>query len=160
MSPLTISVRLAALGIQPKRRSAFTFDAPTGLAARDWPTVAGVQEDWYIKPDAGQLLGSPANADPVPPHDVQPEDMDIALGIAAIERDTLLQIRRPRRTWAGLRSFAPDGELVIGFDAAVDLLPREGHRQEHQDKHVEEEAELLVCLARSDHPVVGVQERP
>lgn len=109
----------ATLGIQPKRRSAFTFDAPTGMAARDWPTVAGVQEDWYIKPDAGQLLGSPANADPVPAHDVQPEDMDIALGIAAIERDTLLQIRRPRRTWAGLRSFAPDGELVIGFDATV-----------------------------------------
>jgi D-arginine dehydrogenase len=110
---------VAPLGIQPKRRSAFTFDAPAGDAWRHWPTVAGVVEDWYIKPDAGQLLGSPANADPVPAHDVQPEELDIALGIAAIERDTTLQIRRPRRTWAGLRSFAPDGELVIGFDARV-----------------------------------------
>ena len=108
---------VAPLGIQPKRRAAFTFDAPEGVDARGWPTVAGVAEDWYIKPDAGQLLGSPANADPVPPHDVQPEELDIALGIDAIQRDTTLTIRRPRRTWAGLRSFAPDGELVIGFDA-------------------------------------------
>ncbi len=108
---------VAVLGIQPRRRSAFTFDAPAGLDFRGWPTVCGVAEDWYIKPDAGQLLGSPANADPVPPQDVQPEELDIALGVHAIERDTTLQIGRPRRSWAGLRSFAPDGEPVIGFDA-------------------------------------------
>jgi len=104
------------LGLQPKRRSAFTFDAPPGTTYRLWPTTCGVAENWYIKPDAGQLLGSPANADPVPPHDVQPEELDIATGIAAIESDTTLVIRRPRRTWAGLRTFASDGELVIGFD--------------------------------------------
>ena len=74
-------------------------------------------DDWYIKPDAGLLLGSPANADPVPPHDVQPEELDIARAIDAIQRDTTLAIRRPRRTWAGLRSFTRDGELAIGFDA-------------------------------------------
>ncbi len=106
------------LGIEPRRRSAFTFDAPDGLDFHHWPTVASVGEDWYIKPDAGQLLGSPANADPVPPQDVQPEELDIALGIAAIERDTTLRIRRPRRTWAGLRSFTPDGELAVGYDRA------------------------------------------
>jgi D-arginine dehydrogenase len=105
------------LGIQPKRRSAFTFAAPAGIDIRAWPTVCSVQETWYIKPDAGQLLGSPANADPVPAHDVMPEELDIATGIAAIEADTTLTIRRPARTWAGLRSFAPDGELVIGWDA-------------------------------------------
>jgi D-arginine dehydrogenase len=110
---------VAPLGIQPRRRSAFTFDAPAGVDVRAWPTVAGVAEDWYVKPDAGRLLGSPANADPVPPHDVQPEELDIALGIDAIQRDTTLTIRRPRRTWAGLRSFTPDGELAIGFDARV-----------------------------------------
>jgi D-arginine dehydrogenase len=104
------------LGIQPKRRSAFTFAAPAELDIRPWPTVCNVQETWYIKPDAGQLLGSPANADPVPPHDVMPEELDIATGIAAIEGDTTLTIRRPTRTWAGLRSFASDGELVVGWD--------------------------------------------
>lgn len=105
------------LGIEPRRRSAFTFAAPAGVDARSWPTVADVGERWYFKPDAGALLGSPANADPVAAHDVMPEELDIATGIAAIEAATTLTIRRPARTWAGLRSFAPDGELVIGWDA-------------------------------------------
>ena len=107
-----------ALGVQPRRRSAFTFDAPPGVAFRGWPVTAAIAEHWYFKPDAGQLLGSPANADPVPAHDVVAEELDIAIGIAAIEADTTLRIRRPRRTWAGLRSFAPDGEMLIGFDEA------------------------------------------
>jgi D-arginine dehydrogenase len=76
----------------------------------------GVAEDWYIKPDAGLILGSPATADPVPPHDVQPEEIDIALAIDRIETMTTLAIRRPTRTWAGLRSFVADGDLVGGFD--------------------------------------------
>ena len=62
------------------------------------------------------LLGSPANADPVEPHDVQPEELDIALAIHRIEEMTTLTIRRPTRTWAGLRSFVADGDLVGGFD--------------------------------------------
>lgn len=107
-----------ALGVQPRRRSAFTFDAPAGLDFRGWPVTATIAEHWYFKPDAGQLLGSPANADPVPAHDVVAEELDIATGIAAIEADTCLRIRRPRRTWAGLRSFAPDGEMIVGFDDA------------------------------------------
>lgn len=107
-----------ALGVQPKRRSAFTFDAPAGVDFRGWPVTAAIAEHWYFKPDAGQLLGSPANADPVPAHDVVAEELDIATGIAAIEADTCLRIRRPRRTWAGLRSFAPDGEMIVGFDDA------------------------------------------
>ncbi len=104
------------LYVQPKRRSAFTFPAPAGVDVRTWPVVADVEERWYFKPDAGQLLGSPANADPVAAHDVVPEEIDIATGIAAIEAATTLTIRRPSRTWAGLRSFAPDGELVVGWD--------------------------------------------
>jgi D-arginine dehydrogenase len=106
------------LGLQPKRRSAFTFAPPTGLDCRAWPCVVGLDEDFYFKPDAGLLLGSPANADPVPPHDVVAEEIDVATGIARIEAATTLTIRRPLRTWAGLRSFVPDGALVGGFDDA------------------------------------------
>nr|WP_295383062.1 FAD-dependent oxidoreductase [uncultured Pseudacidovorax sp.] len=108
---------LPGLGLQPRRRTAFTFAPPAGMAVRDWPMTIAASETWYIKPDAGVLLGSPANADPVPPHDVQPEELDVALAIDAIERMTTLHIRRPSRTWAGLRSFVPDGDLVGGFDA-------------------------------------------
>jgi D-arginine dehydrogenase len=108
------------LGLQAKRRSAFTFAPPPGLEVRAWPCVVGIDEDFYFKPDAGVLLGSPANADVVAPHDVVAEELDIATGIARIEAATTLAIRRPLRTWAGLRSFVPDGALVGGFD---DTLP-------------------------------------
>ncbi len=103
------------LGLTPKRRSAFVFDPPEGLATAHWPFVTDFAESFYFKPDAGLLLGSCANADPVEPHDVQPEEYDIALGIHRIEEATSMTIRRPRRTWAGLRSFVADGDLVGGF---------------------------------------------
>ncbi|MBC7436650.1 MAG: FAD-binding oxidoreductase [Bdellovibrionales bacterium] len=110
---------VSTLGLQPRRRAAFIFAPPEGAAVHAWPMAIGVGEDWYFKPDAGMLLGSPANADPVEPHDVQPEELDIALAIDRIEEMTTLQIRRPTRTWAGLRSFVADGDLVGGFDPAA-----------------------------------------
>ncbi len=107
------------LGLEPRRRTAFTFKAGAGLSASNWPLVGGVDETWYMKPEAGLLLGSPANADPSTPCDVQPEELDVAMGIYRIEEMTTLSIRRPERIWAGLRSFVPDGGLVAGFDEQI-----------------------------------------
>jgi D-arginine dehydrogenase len=107
---------VAPIGLVPKRRAAFTFDGPEGVDCHAWPGVVSLDESFYFKPDAGLLLGSPANADPVVPHDVQPEELDIALGIYQIEEHTTLSIRRPTHTWAGLRSFVVDGDLVGGYD--------------------------------------------
>lgn len=104
------------IGLEPRRRSAFTFLPPAGVDASRWPAVVGIDESYYFKPDAGQLLGSPANADPVDPHDVVPEELDVAMGIYRIEQATTMTIRRPGRTWAGLRSFVADGDMVIGWD--------------------------------------------
>jgi len=101
------------IGLEPRRRSAFTFDAPDG--AGEWPFVVDIDETFYFKPDAGVMLGSAANADPTHPHDVQPEAFDIALGIHRIEEATTMSIARPIRAWAGLRSFVADGDLVGGF---------------------------------------------
>jgi D-arginine dehydrogenase len=104
------------IGLQPKRRSAFIFAPPEGVATAGWPMVIGAGESFYFKPDAGMLLGSPANEDPVDPQDVQPEEYDIAMGIERIEAATTMRIRRPTRVWAGLRSFVADGDLVGGYD--------------------------------------------
>ena len=109
----------APLGLQPRRRSAFTFAPPAGIDCRAWPCVADIDESFYFKPESGVLLGSPANADPVAPHDVVAEELDVATGIHRIEAATTLTVRRPLRTWAGLRSFVPDGALVGGFDDRV-----------------------------------------
>ncbi|WP_395604080.1 NAD(P)/FAD-dependent oxidoreductase [Pseudomonas sp. B21128] len=108
-----------SLGLQPKRRAAFIFAGPEGVDIHQWPMLVSLDESFYMKPDAGMFLGSPANADPVEPHDVQPEELDIAMGIYQIEEATTLTIRRPTRTWAGLRSFVADGDLLSGFDAQV-----------------------------------------
>jgi D-arginine dehydrogenase len=109
----------APIGLTPKRRSAFIFAPPEGMDATRWPMFIGVDESYYVKPDAGMLLGSPANADPVAPHDVQAEELDIAMAIDRIQTVSTLAIRRPRNVWAGLRSFVADGSFVGGYDAAL-----------------------------------------
>ena len=107
---------VAPIGLEPRRRSAFIFAPPDGVATASWPAVQGLLDDWYVKPESGMLLGSPANADPVEPHDVQAEELDVASAIDRIESVTTLRINRPIRVWAGLRSFVSDGALVGGFD--------------------------------------------
>ena len=104
------------IGLVPKRRSAFTFTPPSGMDTTGWPLLLAADDSFYMKPDAGALLASPVNADPTHPQDVQPEELDIALGIHALEIWTTLT-PRPTHTWAGLRSFVADGDLVGGFDA-------------------------------------------
>jgi len=70
-----------AIGLEPRRRSAFIFAPPAEFTTTHWPA----------------------------------EEMDVALGMYRIEEVTTLSIRRPTRTWAGLRSFVADGDLVGGF---------------------------------------------
>jgi len=80
--------------------TASPFTPPAGMDISGWPATIGANESWYFKPDAGQLLGSPANADDTVPHDVAPEEIDIASEIFCIEAATTLTIRRPNRVWA------------------------------------------------------------
>jgi D-arginine dehydrogenase len=104
------------IGSDALRRSAFVFALPPGVNAADWPVTIGIDAGWLVKPDAGMMMGSPINADSVVPQDVQPEELDIALAVDRIEHMTELLVRRPARSWAGLRCFVPDGSLVGGFD--------------------------------------------
>ena len=61
--------------------SALLFTAPEGITTGGWPMFMDAAHEFYVKPDAGLLLGSPFNADPVAPHDVQAEELDIAIAI-------------------------------------------------------------------------------
>ena len=103
------------IGLVAKRRSALTFAAPAGVDTSHWPMAFAIDDSLYFKPDAGAMLASPANEDPTHPQDVQPEELDIALAMHALETWTTLAVR-PTHTWAGLRSFVADGDLVGGFD--------------------------------------------
>ena len=110
------------VGLIPKRRTAFTFDAPPDLDLVHLPMVIDFDETWYFKPEVGQFLASPADETPSPPCDAQPEEMDIAIAVERIETATTLQIRRIKNKWAGLRSFVADKNLVVGYDHAVEGL--------------------------------------
>jgi D-arginine dehydrogenase len=107
---------LESLGIRPLRRTALTISAPDGVDTRDWPEMVDADEDFYFKPDAGQILISPADETPTEPCDAQPEELDVATGVYRFEQATGLEIRRVNHSWAGLRTFAPDRVLVAGFD--------------------------------------------
>jgi D-arginine dehydrogenase len=108
-----------SIGLVPKRRTAITFDPPTGTAIGDWPAVIDVDEQWYFKPDAGRLMASPADETPSPPCDAQPEEYDIAVLVDRLTRATALQVPRIVSRWAGLRSFVADKLIVAGFDPQV-----------------------------------------
>jgi len=112
----------APVGLVPKRRTAFTFDPPSGLDIARLPMIIDFDESFYFKPEVGQFLGSLADETPSPPCDAQPEEIDIATAVDRIETATTLQIRRIKNKWAGLRSFVADKNLVVGYDPAVEGL--------------------------------------
>ncbi|MCC4240962.1 NAD(P)/FAD-dependent oxidoreductase [Thalassospira povalilytica] len=108
------------LGIVPKRRTAVMVDAPDGMDIHGLPMVAALDESLYFKEDAGRLLVSPADKTPTEPHDVQPEELDIAIAIDRLMTATSVVVRRPGESWAGLRSFFADGDPVSSFDPQDD----------------------------------------
>ena len=110
---------VASIGLQPKRRTAFVFDGPAE-GGDDWPMLHDIEDTFYIKPEAGRILGSPADETPSEPCDAYAEELDIAIGAERIMQATALEIRHIRNKWAGLRSFVADREPVAGFDDAAE----------------------------------------
>lgn len=108
------------VGLQPLRRSMARVAPPDGHDPARWPMLFGPGEDWYAKPDAGALLISPADEDPVDAHDVWAEDMVLAEGIARYQDHVTEPVTRMIANWAGMRTFAPDRNLVLGPDPQVE----------------------------------------
>jgi D-arginine dehydrogenase len=107
---------VAPIGLQPRRRSAALVSPPAGVDVSGWPLTFGAGETFYFKPMGGKIMISPADATPVEPHDAWADDMKIAEAIELYQQHMDHEITRLDHTWAGLRSFAPDGEPVVGYD--------------------------------------------
>lgn len=105
------------VGLSPLRRTAFMVPG-RGDSSR-WPMIVETHENWYLKPDGVQFLCSLAEEVPSEPTDVKPRIEDVALAIDRINRATTLEIRTVNAQWTGLRTFAPDRELVIGEDPEI-----------------------------------------
>lgn len=65
-------------------------------------------------------MASPGDATPIVPQDVQPDEMDVAILVDWIQRETLIPIRRIAHSWAGLRSFVADESPVLSYDPSVE----------------------------------------
>jgi D-arginine dehydrogenase len=111
---------LPPVGLQPKRRSMAVVPVDTDMNVMDWSFVGDVGETWYAKPSGGKLLVSPAEADPVAPHDAYADDMTLAEGIARFQEAVDIEVTHLAGSWGGLRSFAPDGNPVCGFDTRAE----------------------------------------
>ncbi|MGG7568152.1 NAD(P)/FAD-dependent oxidoreductase [Rhodovulum sp. DZ06] len=118
--------RVAALagaqevGLTPLRRSAALLPAPGGRDMSRWPMFVSAAETFYAKPMGGKLMVSPADEDPVEPHDAWPDDMVLAEGLDRYEQAVTEPVTRLEASWAGLRTFAPDRTPVAGFDARAE----------------------------------------
>jgi D-arginine dehydrogenase len=108
---------VAPIGLAPLRRTIVVTEVRPEAAA-DMPVIMDAGGSLYFKPDAGRLWISPHDETPDVPHDVQPDEMDMAIALDRFEQMTSFAIRRLSSKWAGLRTFAPDRLPVIGPDPA------------------------------------------
>lgn len=106
------------IGLQPMRRTAFMV--PGIGNSTHWPMIVEVNENWYVKPDGVQFLCSLAEEAPSDPVDARPRMEDVALAIDRINEATTLDIRTVSSQWTGLRTFAPDRDLVIGEEPSAE----------------------------------------
>ncbi len=104
------------LGLTPKRRTGCVID-PAPWTVHDWPMVNDVDHTWYIRPEARtKLMVSPADETDMEPHDVQPDELDVAIAIDRMQQALDIEVRRIEHSWAGLRTFTPDRSLAFGWD--------------------------------------------
>jgi D-arginine dehydrogenase len=105
------------LGIAPKRRTMVQLRVGrSGL--RDLPLVDDASGTFYFKGEGDRTVWlSPHDEIESDPCDAAPEELDIATAIDRFESVVDWPVERVERSWAGLRSFAPDRLPVYGFDA-------------------------------------------
>jgi D-arginine dehydrogenase len=84
------------------------------------PLVDDDAGTFYFKGEGDRSIWLSPHAEiPTEPCDAAPEEIDIATAIDRFEQVVDWPIERVERSWAGLRSFAPDRLPVYGFDPDV-----------------------------------------
>ncbi len=107
---------LPPIGLVPCRRTAAVID-PAPYDVAQWPLVQAADHSWYIRPEArSKLMVTPCDETPMHPHDVQPDELDVAIGIDRMQQALNIDVRRVEHSWAGLRTFSADRNLAFGFD--------------------------------------------
>jgi D-arginine dehydrogenase len=149
---------LKPIGLQPKRRSMAVLPVKADMNVMAWSFAGDVGETWYAKPSGGRLLVSPAEAEPVVPHDAYADDLTLAEGIARFQEAVDMEVTHLAGSWGGLRSFASDGNPVCGFAGEVEgffwLIGQGGYGIQSSPAL----SELAAALVRQES-VPGYMER-
>lgn len=104
------------IGIAAKRRTMVQLRVGRSGLKR-LPLVIGAAGDFYFKGESDRSIWlSPHDEIDTPPCDAAPEELDIAVAIDRFQGVVDWPVERVERSWAGLRSFAPDRVPVFGFD--------------------------------------------
>jgi len=104
-----------SIGLEPKRRTIITFDAPEGTRLDKLPFAKTIPDELYFAPESGRLFASPMDEVPSEPCDAQPDEYEIALAAYRMEERTIVKVRQIHSRWAGLRTFSPDKHPAVGF---------------------------------------------
>lgn len=103
------------LGLQPRRRTIITFDAPAATDLDHLPFAKTIGDELYFAPESGRLFASPMDEVPSDPCDAQPDEMEVALAAYRMEERTTVKVERIHSRWAGLRTFTPDRHPAVDF---------------------------------------------
>jgi D-arginine dehydrogenase len=106
---------LQPLGLEPKRRTIITFDAPAGTRLDRLPFTKTIGDELYFAPESGRLFASPMDEVPSDPCDAQPDEYEVALAAYRMEERTTVKVDRIHSRWAGLRTFTPDKHPAVDF---------------------------------------------
>lgn len=106
---------VSPVGIQPLRRTAILINSVDPLCLEKWPLTVEIDECFYIKSDAGNVLISPADETLSLPCDAQPEEIDVAFAAHWAEVSLGVTVKKINSSWSGLRTFVEDRIPVIGY---------------------------------------------
>ena len=110
----------APIGLRPLRRTAMLLEPPATVAVDRWPFVVDVDEQFYFKPEGGQLMLCPRRRGRrSEPQDARPEEIDLAIAVDRLQQAADFPVRHITKSWAGLRSFVADRSPVVGYDSAA-----------------------------------------
>jgi D-arginine dehydrogenase len=111
----------APLPLTPIRRHLVQLE-PVAAVTPEQPVLWRVdgEQELYFRPESGGVLCSPCDAQPWPACVPSSDPAALELLAQKLARSApALAGARVRRAWACLRTFAPDGELVVGPDPRV-----------------------------------------
>ncbi|MFR9676044.1 NAD(P)/FAD-dependent oxidoreductase [Streptomyces sp. TR06-5] len=149
-------------GLVPRRRTAALVPVPPHDDGRergvaDWPMVADVAGTFYGRPESGGLLLSPVDETPVPPGDVRPEDVDVALALERFTAVVDLPLRHVRRAWAGLRTSPADDVPLVGPAPGADGFHRLAGLGGYGIQTAPAAGALLAALVTGEPPPTGLE---